>query len=386
MQFQYNEEQILFKNSLRKFVDDHYDYEARCKLVETDRGYSEEHWQQLADLGVLGLPFAEEHGGFAGNLPFLTAVAEEFGRGLVVEPFFSTVVLAGQLLAETAPERIQAEYLPRLTCGDLKLALAWEERGSRGQVSRIDTTARITGDTALVQGEKLAVLGADSADAILVTSKAADGRIALLLVNADAKGLTLTATPLVDGSRAANVYFNNAEATVLHTDAAALVQRGLDRAIIVLCAQALGAMDALMAATLEYSKTRKQFGLPIAAFQALQHRMADMYIACEKSRSLLWAAIQADQQGDCHRAASVLKAEVGAGGRYVGQQAIQLHGGIGMTAELNVGAHFKLLTQIDILFGNRDFHLQRLSQSHDDRAGGRFPAVSDRVLRAANTQ
>lgn len=366
MQYQYSEEQALFKNSLRKFVDDNYAYETRCKLAASDLGYSQAHWQQLADLGVLGLPFAEDYGGFAGDLPFLTAVAEEFGRGLVVEPFFSTVVLAGQLLAATASDTLQSEWLPKLTSGQTKLALAWEERGSRGDPQKIETSVRMQGEKAIVHGEKLVVLGAESADAILVTARAADGKLAVLLVNADAQALEITPYPLVDGSRAGKLTFSGTAATILHADAATLVQSCIDRALIVLCAQALGAMDALMTATLEYSKTRQQFGLPIAAFQALQHRMADMYIACEKTRSLLWAAIQAEAGGDCHRAASVLKAEVGAGGRYVGQQAIQLHGGIGMTAELSVGAYFKLLTQIDILFGNRDFHLRRLSQLQDE--------------------
>ncbi|HCS26812.1 MAG TPA: pimeloyl-CoA dehydrogenase small subunit [Spongiibacteraceae bacterium] len=361
MQFQYNEEQALFKDSLKKFVDDNYAYESRCKLVDSAQGYSEAHWQKLAELGVLGLPFAEEYGGFAGDLPFLTAVAEEFGRGLVVEPFFSTVVLAGQLLASAAPDSIKTELLPKVADGTLKLALAWEERGSRGNPGRTDCTVVDKGDRAILQGEKLAVLGGGSADAMLVTARTDEGKLALLLVNAGVPGLTIKPYALVNGSRGATLSFSDVEATVLQTDALALVQACLDRALIVLCAEALGAMDALMANTLEYSKTRQQFGLPIAAFQALQHRMADMYIACEKTRSLLWAAIQADAQGDCRRAASVLKAEVGSGGRYVGQQAIQLHGGIGMTDELNVGAHFKLLTQIDILCGNRDFHLQRLS-------------------------
>lgn len=361
MQFQYSEEQRLFKTSLRKFVDDNYSYEARCQLINTVTGYSDKHWRQLAELGVLGLPFAEEYGGFAGTLPFLTAVAEEFGRGLVMEPFFSSVVLAGQLLAATADENCNARLLPKLASGELKLALAWEERGSRGDPATIDSRVLIKNGNAYISGEKLVVLDAQTADHLLVTALASDGKLALLLIDANADGLEMQSYTTVDGGRAATLRLATVPATLVALDALAPVQACLDRAVIVLCAQALGAMDALMSATLEYCKTRKQFGLPIAAFQALQHRMADMYIACEKTRSLLWAAIQADERGDCHRAASILKAQVGKGGRYVGQQAVQLHGGIGMTEELNIGAYFKHVTQIELLFGNRDFHLARLA-------------------------
>ncbi|MFT5033941.1 MAG: alkylation response protein AidB-like acyl-CoA dehydrogenase [Bermanella sp.] len=381
MQYQYSEEQTLLKGSLRKFVDDNYSYEARCRLVATQKGFSDEHWQQLAELGVLGLPFAEEFGGYEGDLAFLAAVAQECGRGLVAEPFFSTVVLAGQLLAASDAREVKAELLPKVARGELKLALAWEERGSRGDPTRIETGVSIEGDKGLLSGEKRVVLGAQSADYLLVTALAPSDKLVLLLVDAKADGLHMRGYTTVDGGRAANVNFSKVAATVLSVDAKSSIQRALDRALIVLCAQALGAMDALMEATLEHCKTRKQFGMPIASFQVLQHRMADMHIASEKTRSLLWAAIQADERGDCHHAASVLKAQVGEGGRYVGQQAVQLHGGIGMTDELSVGAYFKLLTQIDVLFGNRDFHLALLAKLA--RVPGKVAATQVQGLRRA---
>lgn len=378
MTYQYNEEQLLFKDSLRKFADDHYTYEARSKLVNSALGYSEKHWRQLAELGVLGLTLPEELGGFADGLAMLCAAAEEFGRGLILEPVIPTT-LGADVLRASGNTALNQEWLPKVVLGECKLALAWEERGTRGNPRKQECRATLQGDHALIRGEKLAVLAADSADRIIVSACLNNGCMGLFLVDPGSAGLAMQAYPLVGGGRAASLQFDGVWARLIADDAMESLQDCLDRALVVLGAQALGAMDALMGATLEYVKTRKQFGQPIAAFQALQHRMADMYMACEKTRSLMWAAIQADEKGGGGVAAARLKAQVGEGGRYVGQQAIQLHGGIGMTEELSVGAYFKLLTALDALFGNRDYHLTRLG-----RDGGRIGVQS--ISHAAHHQ
>ncbi len=360
MQYQYSEEQSLFKDSLRKFTEDHYSYEARCALAESEQGFSNEHWNQLAELGVFGLNVPEAYDGFDGELALLCAVAEECGRALVLEPVLPTALLGADLLRLAKPE-LRERWLPEIASGSARFALAWEERASRGNPRHLHTRAKVSGDQALITGEKLAVLSGADADQLLVTAATSETTVGLFLIVLEAPGITVSRYALVSGERAATVTFDGALGRLVSADVAQELQNTLNRGLIFLGAQAMGAMDALMASTMEYCKTRKQFGLPIAAFQALQHRLADMVIACEKTRSLLWAAIQADAAGDSDKAAAVLKAQVGEAGRYVGQQAIQLHGGIGMTEELHVGAHFKLLTAIDALFGNRDYHLSRLS-------------------------
>lgn len=369
MQYQYNEEQMLFKDSLRKFAEANYSYEARCALANTTLGYSEDHWRQLAELGVMGLALPENMGGFDGGLAMLCAAAEEVGRGLILEPVLATAI-AAEVLVAGGSDALRQAWLPKVATGDCKLSLAWEERGTRGDPRKQECRATSQGDQFLISGDKIAVLAADSADRIIVSARLNKARIGLFLVDPASAGLILTAYPLVGGGRAANLQFNTVAAQLIAVDGMPGLQRGIDRALVMLSAQAVGAMDALLAATLDYLKTRKQFGVPIASFQALQHRMADMYIACEKTRSLMWAAVQADQKGEGGRAAARLKAQIGEGGRYVGQQAIQLHGGIGMTEELNVGAYFKLLTALDALYGNRDYQLSTLAGEQPAAAAG----------------
>ncbi len=365
MQYQYTAEQSEFKDSLRRFVQDHYDYESRREYVKQDSGYVAEHWRQLAELGVLGLPFAEQYGGLDTELAYLMAVAEEFGRGLVLEPVFSTVALAGRLLAASENEDAKTSLLPLVCGGEQTLALAWEEKHSGGNPLDVRVSARNDSGEIVLSGAKAAVLGAPSADKILVTARDEQGSLNVYLIDPASAGVTLTSYVAVDGGRAANLLLTDvrlpSSAALFTGDAGPVVQRIIDEALIVLGAEAMGAMDQLLAITVEYCQTRKQFGLPIAAFQALQHRIADMYMACEKLRSLLWAAQQSVGTDNCVRAVAMLKAEIGKSGRYVGQQAVQLHGGIGMTDELNVGAYFKRLTTMDLLFGGRDYHLGRIA-------------------------
>ncbi|MBB5185913.1 alkylation response protein AidB-like acyl-CoA dehydrogenase [Zhongshania antarctica] len=369
MQYQYNEEQSQFKDMLRKFVQDKYGYDCHLALCKSEQGYSEEHWQQFAELGLLGLPFSENVGGLGVDSGFLMAIAEEFGRGLVLEPYIATVVLAGGLLAKADNSDLSNVLLPKLVAGDLKLCLAWEERASRGNPLDVNATATRShiGDNLLINGEKCVVLGASSADKLIVTAVAEDGGLNAYLIDCDAVGLHVQAQTLADGQRAGQIRFCNVEISAdaaLFSDgkAAATLQETLHEALLVMAADGLGAMDQLLALSLDYCKTRQQFGVPIATFQTLQHRLSDMMIACEKTRSLLWAAFQVQGSSEFGERVAMLKAQIGSAGRYVGQQAVQLHGGIGMTEELSVGAYFKRLTVLDLLCGNRDYQLNYLAQ------------------------
>ncbi len=303
-------------------------------------------------------------GGLGLVLVYLSAVAEDWGRGLGVESMFPVLTRAGRLLAEGDNDALKAELIPSLIGGELLIALACEEKASRGNPLAINTTVVAEGDSWLINGEKQAVYAAPQSSQYLVTAKDAQGEIKVFAVAADTAGISATEYQTVDGARAANLRFDNvkvaAAASVFSADAADSLQGVLDEALLIMGAEAVGIMDQLMEVTGEYLKTRKQFGMPIAAFQALQHRYADMYIACEKTRSLMWGALQTLGTVDFAENAAMLKAEIGKSGRYLGQQAVQLHGGIGMTDELNVGAYFKRLTAMDLLLGNRDYQLSRL--------------------------
>jgi alkylation response protein AidB-like acyl-CoA dehydrogenase len=369
MQYQYTAEQTEFKDMLHRFVQDHYSYEARREYVKTELGYVANHWQQLAELGVLGLPFAEQYGGLEMDLGYQMAVAEEFGRGLVLEPFISCVALAAKLLAQSDSEDIKQSLLPTMVSGDITLALAWEERISRGEPERVLARARQVADGIVISGEKIAVLGAEHADCWLVSARDEREQLNVYLLDRQAiasGNVECIHYKTVDGHRASNIKFDHvtlsASACLYSAGASKALRQVLDETILVLAAEAVGAMDQLLEITVEYCKTRKQFGTPIGTFQVIQHRIADMLVATERVRSLMWATLQAaaTEQESFSRAAAMLKAELGASGRYVGQQAVQLHGGIGMTDELNVGAYFKRLTAIELLFGNRDYHLERL--------------------------
>lgn len=369
MQYQYTAEQTEFKDMLSRFVRDHYDYESRRVYLSSGQGFSKGYWQQLAELGVLGLPFSEALGGLDLPLAYQMAVAEEFGKGLVLEPFLPSVVMAGKLLAASDNSEARDSLIPSLIAGESVLALAWEERDSRGAPGKVLTRAQREGDSVVLNGEKLAVLAAPNADALLVTARDDSGDLNVYLVDTQSPGMTMTAFGSVDGQPAANLRFEQltlpASAALFKGDALPVLRQILDESLVVMGAEAVGVMDQLLATTVEYCKTRKQFGLPIASFQALQHRIADMVMACERTRSLLWAALQAVGHNHFGDSVAMLKAELGRSGRYVGQQAVQLHGGIGMTEELNVGAYFKRLTAMEVLSGDRDYHLDRLAVGSD---------------------
>ncbi|MBE7421844.1 MAG: acyl-CoA dehydrogenase family protein [Zoogloeaceae bacterium] len=367
MDFNYTDEQNALRDTLSRYIVKDYPFEARRALAKSADGFSREHWKQFAELGLLALPFPEDFGGLSvtgGNAVDTLLVMEAFGRGLVLEPYLSTVIVAGGLVRDAGSAAQKEELLPAVAGGVRMLALAHYERGARYEVSRVDTAARADGSGWKITGAKGVVLGGGSADTLLVSASTGKG-LSLFLVDARAKGVAVRNTMTQDGGRAAEITLDNVavgkDALVgAQNGALPIVERALDYGIAAMCAEAVGIMAALDEATLEYLKTRKQFGQAIGRFQALQHRMVDMVIATEQSRSMaMMAAVKADSPdaAERRRAISAAKAYVGQQARFVGQQAVQLHGGMGVVDELNVSHYFKRLTMIDLTYGNTDHHL-----------------------------
>ena len=376
MDFDLTEEQRLLKESVERLMADRYDFEQRKAHARSPEGWSRALWAHYAELGLLGLPFEERHGGFGGGPVETMIVMEAFGRALALEPYLATVVLGGGLLRLGGSEVQQAAHVPRIVDGSLMLAFAHTERQSRYDLADVAMTARRDGTSWMLEGEKGVVLHGDSADALLVTARTAGGRrdrggIGLFLVDAGAPGLSRRGYPTVDGLRAAEVSLSGVrvgpESVIGDPEnALPLVERVVDEAIAALSAEAVGAMAVMHELTVDYLKTRRQFGVPIGSFQVLQHRAVDMLIALEQARSMAYFATMTAREEDAaerRRAISAAKVQIGRSGRFVGQQAIQLHGGIGMTMEYKVGHYFKRVTAIDILFGDADHHLARLAEA-----------------------
>jgi alkylation response protein AidB-like acyl-CoA dehydrogenase len=362
MDFNFKEEQLQFADALKRWIARDYSFEARRAIVRSQAGVSDAAWATLAELGMTALPVPEEQGGFNGSAVDMFVVMQELGRGLVVEPYFATVLGAEFLKLGGG----HAGVLERVATGELKLACALGERQSRHDMANIETTATPERGGYLINGEKKVVVHGGQAGALIVSARAPEG-ITLFLVPLDAPGVTCTDYRTLDGQRAADLRFD-----AVQVPAAAAVGRpgagwdvldaALDYGAGLLCAEALGAMEALFAATLEYLKTRQQFGVPIGKFQALQHRMADMYIHLEQARSMaLLAAVRlgSADAGERRRAVSAAKYRVGQAARFVGQQAVQLHGGMGVTDELPAAHYFKRLSFIELTLGDADHHLAR---------------------------
>jgi len=374
--FSYSEEQQMLQDSVQKFVQRHYDFDSRRKILTSNAGFSNEHWQLFAELGWLTVPFSTDDDGFGGLATDLMVVMEEFGKAMLVEPFLATAVLGGGLVSELGSPEQKADALPSLMSGSLQLASALAETNARYNLASVATTARGDGDHYIVDGAKTLVLNAPAAHRLLVSVRTSGetldlSGISLLLVDKEAEGVHLQTYATVDGFQAAEVTFENVRVPVaqrLGEEGAALpaIAAVVDRATLAVCAEAIGAMDSLLTKTVEYTKTRRQFGTPIAAFQALQHRMADMFIECQLARSIvMMAAMTLDSDADSRqqqRAVSAAKSRVGRAIRKVGQEAVQLHGGIGITDELDVGHLFKRVTVIETMFGNTDFHTARFSR------------------------
>jgi pimeloyl-CoA dehydrogenase small subunit len=371
MDFDFTEEQRLLKESLDRLVQDRYAFEQRRDYGRSPEGWSREMWAQYAELGLLGLPFAEEYGGSAGG-PVETMIAmEAFGRALVLEPFLATVVLGGGFLRHGGTEAQRAELLPRIADGSLVLAFAQTERQARWDLADIATTARRDGAGWVLDGEKGVVLHGDAADKLIVTARTGGGRrdrggIGVFLVDAAAPGVSRRGYPTQDGVRAAEISLAGVrvgpEAVLGEPEnGLPLVERVVDEAMAALCAEAVGAMAEMHALTVEYLKTRRQFGREIGSFQILQHRAVDMLIALEQARSMaMYATMMAAEADAAERRAAVAaaKVQIGRSGRFVGQQTVQLHGGIGMTMEYKAGHYFKRVTMIDATFGDADHHLR----------------------------
>jgi alkylation response protein AidB-like acyl-CoA dehydrogenase len=371
MDIQLTEEQELLRSSVQRLLRDQYDFEARRKIVAGEEGFGRKQWEAFAELGLLAAPFSEDVGGLGGGPLSTMIIMQEFGRHLVVEPFVETVVLAGGLLEHTGSEAQKQAFIPDIIAGKKLWALAWSERSSRFDLANVATTARRDGADYVLTGEKTAVIGAPWADHLIVSARTSGHRhdragVSLFVVDRRAAGLDLQSFKTVDGRRAAEISLRDVKAQLLgkEGEGVAELEACRDRAIGALCAEAVGAMAELNAATLEYSKTRKQFGTTIGSFQVLQHRMVDMFIAHQEALSLmqhLSLSLDANEAG-LSRLASGAKSKIGYAGRFIADQAVQLHGGMGMTDELNVGHYFKRITSINIQFGDPAFHVLRFAQ------------------------
>jgi pimeloyl-CoA dehydrogenase small subunit len=371
MDFDLSSDQRLLKESVDRFIADKYGFEARAGYLRANGGWEKALWGQYAELGLLGLPFAEEDGGFGGGGVETMIVMESFGRGLVLEPYFASIVLAGGLLGQLGSAEQKAKLLPELIEGKARLAFAHSERQARYTLSDIKTTARQDGGVWRISGEKALVVHGESADLLIVSARVSGGQrdqdgIGLFLVDAGAGGVTARGYVCQDNLPAADFTLENVIGEPLGQPGKAFPAIALvvDKAIAALCAEAVGAMGELLGLTVEYLKTRKQFGRPIGDFQVLQHRAVDMFTALEQAKSMaMFAAVMADSQDATERgkAISAAKAQIGRSARFIGQEAIQLHGGIGMTMEYKAGHLFKRLTMIEKALGDTDYHLNRLA-------------------------
>ena len=376
MDFALTEEQELLRHSVQRLFADHYAFEARKRYGQEPGGYSRAQWARYAELGLLGLPFAEEHGGSAGGPVETMIVMEEIGRALALEPYLATVVLAGGLLRLGGSKALCADLVPKIAAGDLTLAFAHAERQSRYDLADVAASARHDGAGYVLDGAKSLVLHGDSAGKFIVSARLSGGRsdkdgLALFLVDASAKGVSTRGYATVDGLRAAEVTLAgvrvDAGAVIAEPGRAfPLIERVVDTAIAALAAEAVGAMAATHEQTVDYMKTRKQFGVTIGSFQALQHRAAEMLVALEQARSMaMLATMMAAEENvrERRQAISAAKVQIGRSARIVGHGAIQIHGGIGMTMEAKVGHYFKRVTTIDTTFGDAEYHLGVLAES-----------------------
>ena len=375
MDFSFSEEQGLLQDSIQRYIQNSYTFDARQKLLKTEEGFSRENWASFAELGWLALPFTEESGGFGGTAVETMIMMEEFGKGLVVEPYVSTVIMAGSVIeAGGTTEHIEG-VLTEIMAGTKLASLAYVEPQARFNLADITTTAKVEGDGYVINGFKGVVLGGPSADVLVVPARTSgdqkdESGITMFLVDASSAGISKRDYPTIDGMQASEIDLDNVSvpaSAVLGEvgNGFGLLELGINNGILAVGAEAVGAMEVLYKATVEYCKTREQFGQLIGKFQVLQHRMVDMFMEHEQAKSLLYMAalrMSEDDDIEARKAVSALKVQIGKGGRFVGQNAIQLHGGMGMTDELNVGHYFKRITAIETLFGNVDHHLKKYSQ------------------------
>lgn len=374
MDFTFTEEQQMLLDTTRRFVAKDYGFEARRQIKEkSPEGFSREAWQSLADIGLLSINVPEEDGGL-GSGPIETMLAmTAVGEGLLLEPYLASAVLATKAIALLGNEAQRADLLPALAGGEKIATLAHDEHSSRFDRMAIDTRAWPAGDGYVLTGHKSVVSHGDAADVLLVTARLArageSGPMAVFIVPRDAFGVKKVPYKTVDGVPACELWLNQvfvpANALLGSAGAEDKVADVLDFGLAAVCAEAIGALDKILAATVEYSRNRKQFGQPIGKFQALQHRMADMFLYIEQARSMSYLAAVRCADADLEvrrRALSAAKVVIGQACKFVGQQAVQLHGGMGVTDELDVSHYFKRLMAIEMQFGNTDVHLENYAQ------------------------
>jgi pimeloyl-CoA dehydrogenase small subunit len=376
MDFDLSEEQRMLQDSVGRLIAEHYDFEQRKKYMKEPDGFSRDLWHRYAEMGLLGLPFEERHGGANGGPIETMIVMEAFGRGLTLEPYLATVILSGGLIRLAGSEAQCAELLPGIGDGSLLAAWAHAEPQSRYDLCDVACTARRDADGWILDGTKSHVIHGDSAGKLIVSARTGGERrdrdgIAPFLVDADAPGVQRRGYPTQDGLRAAQITLSDVRVASRDAlgepgKAAPVIERVADGALAALAAEAVGAMAAAHETTVEYLKTRKQFGVTIGSFQVLQHRAVDMLVELEQARSMaLFAAMMADEPdaAEHRKVISAATVQVRNSGRSIGQQAVQLHGGIGMTLEYKIGHYFKRFTAMETLFGDTDHHLAALAEA-----------------------
>ncbi len=368
MDFNFSDDQEQLRDAVRKWVDKGYDFEGR-RRTEAAGGFSREAWDALGELGLGGLYIAEDDGGLGMGPVAGMVVMEELGRGIVLEPFVQTLI-AGGVLSAYAGADLKEAWLPRIAGGQALVSLAYQERKARYKLDVCEAQAARQGDGWTVSGTKSLVAAGDEADAFLVPAQA-DGKIALFLVERSTDGVAASGYGTQDGSRAAEVVFDKAAATLVTLDGLTSLEHAVDIGIAAVAAEAVGVMDKTLAVTVEYMNTRKQFGVTIATFQALRHRVADMKMQLELARSMSYYASLKMNAPAAERRQAMARAkyQLGVSMRFVGQQAVQLHGGIGVTDEYIVSHYFKRLTQLEMTFGDSLHHLGEVSTRMQDTAG-----------------
>ena len=371
MDFSLSSEQQMIQDSVSKFILNDYNFDTRRKILRSTAGYSQKNWNVFAELGWLMLPFTEEDGGLSGSMVDLALVMEEFGKGMVVEPFIATAVMAGGLIATAGDQQQKDNYLPRIMAGELQMAFAYAEPQSRYHLNNVKCSASKVDGKFVITGQKSVVLNGNHAETLIVAARTygdtddKDG-ISLFLVDANHPSVKREGYANVDGHQAADIWFDNTPTLGLlgeQDKALPTIDKIIDKATLAICAEAVGAMQIAHERTLEYAKTRKQFGRTIGSFQALQHRMVNMFMEHQQAKSiLLMAALKMDSNhGSDAKALSAAKSRIGKAANLVGREAIQIHGGIGMTDEIDVGHIFKRLTTIQFLFGSTDVHTRRFA-------------------------
>lgn len=370
MDFEFTDEQNMVRDGISRLIREEYDFDTRRSVIESDSGWRPELWAQLAELGMLAAPFSEEDGGFGGATEAMI-IMEEFGKGLAVEPFIPGVVCAGGFLKHGGNDAQREEYIGGIISGEKVFAFAYAEPRGRYDLANLETTAKADGGDYLLNGHKAVVVGAPWATHLIVTARTSGGQtdtngISVFVVAKDADGISTRDYGTVDGRRASEVYFENVkipgDALVGEADnGLPLIEKVVDEATAAVCAEAAGAMKITNETTLDYSRQRKQFGTAIGTFQVLQHRMADMLMEHEQAVSMMYLATIKLDEGDAERKKNIsaAKVKIGQAARFVGQAAIQIHGGMGMTDELAVGSYFKRLSIIEGEFGSVDHHMRR---------------------------